>query len=114
MRRILTMMLAAIILFTSCAQAQDKKETTKMDKRVLVVYFSHSNGNTKNIAEQLREALGADIARIEPVKPYLPFTHAYCEMTEQCNDEVQRGYCPELKGFECMMLSIFGQKVLQV
>ena len=37
---------------------------------LLIVYYSWSNGNTQKIAEQLRLATGADIARIETVKPY--------------------------------------------
>ena len=35
--------------------------------RMLVVYYSWSNGNTKRIAEQLARRTGADIARIETV-----------------------------------------------
>lgn len=38
--------------------------------RMLVVYYSWSNGNTKRIAEQLANRTGADIARIETVQPY--------------------------------------------
>ena len=38
--------------------------------RMLVVYYSWSNGNTKRIAEQLARRTGADIARIETVQPY--------------------------------------------
>jgi flavodoxin len=34
-------------------------------KKMLVVYYSWSNGNTKRIAEQLTNGTGADIARIE-------------------------------------------------
>ena len=34
-------------------------------KKMLVVYYSWSNGNTKRIAEQLANKTGADIARIE-------------------------------------------------
>ena len=34
---------------------------------LLIVYYSWSNGNTQKIAEQLRLATGADMARIETV-----------------------------------------------
>ena len=37
-------------------------------KKMLVVYYSWSNGNTKRIAEQLTNGTGADIARIETTK----------------------------------------------
>lgn len=39
-------------------------------KKMLVVYYSWSNGNTKRIAEQLTNGTGADIARIETAEPY--------------------------------------------
>lgn len=39
-------------------------------KKLLTVYYSWSNGNTKAIAEQLQAALGGDICRIETVQPY--------------------------------------------
>ena len=39
-------------------------------KKMLVVYYSWSNGNTKRIAEQLVNETGADVARIETAEPY--------------------------------------------
>lgn len=39
-------------------------------KKMLIVYYSWSNGNTKRIAEQLQAATGADIMRIKTVQPY--------------------------------------------
>ena len=39
-------------------------------KKMLVVYYSWSNGNTKRIAEQLTNGTGADIARVETTEPY--------------------------------------------
>lgn len=43
---------------------------SRMKKRMLIVYYSVSNGNTERIAQWLQKATGADIARIETVKPY--------------------------------------------
>lgn len=39
-------------------------------KKMVVVYYSWSNGNTKRIAEQLVNETGADVARIETAEPY--------------------------------------------
>ena len=39
-------------------------------KKILIVYYSWSNGNTERIAEMLQKATGADLAKIETVKPY--------------------------------------------
>lgn len=65
-----------------------------MGKKLLIVYCSISNGNTKRIAEQIQKATGADIARIEAVKPY---TGSYNAIVEQGQREVNRGYQPEIK-----------------
>lgn len=65
-----------------------------MKKRMLIVYYSVSNGNTKRIAERLQEATGADIVRIDTVKPY---SGSYNDIVEQGQREVNRGYQPEIK-----------------
>lgn len=65
-----------------------------MKKRMLIVYYSVSNGNTKRIAERLQKAIGADMARIETVKPY---TGSYDSIVEQGQQEVERGYRPDIK-----------------
>lgn len=65
-----------------------------MSKKMLIVYYSVSNGNTKQIAERLQAATGADIARIETVKPY---TGSYNDIVEQGQREVNRRYQPEIK-----------------
>lgn len=48
----------------------------------------------KGIAEQIQKATGADIARIETVKPYMG---SYNAIVEQGQREVNRGYQPEIK-----------------
>lgn len=65
-----------------------------MEKKMLIVYYSVSNGNTKRIAEQLQKATGADIARIETATPY---SGSYNDIVEQGQREVNRGYQPEIK-----------------
>lgn len=64
-----------------------------MSGKMLIVYYSVSNGNTKRIAERLQKAVGADIVRIETVKPY---TGSYSDIVEQGQREVNNGYCPEI------------------
>lgn len=58
-------------------------------KKMLIVYYSWSNGNTKRIAEQLQAASGADICAIETAEPY---EGSYEEVVAQGQDEVKRGY----------------------
>lgn len=65
-----------------------------MGKRMLIVYYSVSNGNTRRIAERLRQATNADIACIETVTPY---SGSYNDIVAQGQREVNRGYQPEIK-----------------
>lgn len=65
-----------------------------MDRKMLIVYYSVSNGNTKRIAEQMQKATGADIARIDTAKPY---TGSYAEIVKQGQHEVSKGYQPAIK-----------------
>lgn len=65
-----------------------------MEKKMLIVYYSVSNGNTKRIAEALQNATSADIARIDTVKSY---TGSYDAIVEQGQQEVNRGYQPDIK-----------------
>ena len=68
-----------------------------MSKKILVVYYSWSCGNTEKIAEQLSNACNADIARIETVEPY---PEDYQETVEQGQREVNAGFMPEIEPLE--------------
>lgn len=59
----------------------------------LVVYYSYG-GNTKRIAEKIAKETGADILRVETVVPY---EGSYNDVVNQGQDEVEAGYCPEIK-----------------
>ena len=39
-------------------------------KKMLIVYYSWSNGNTAKIAAQLQRVAGTDMERIETLHPY--------------------------------------------
>ena len=68
-----------------------------MKRKMLIVYYSQARGNSKRIAEELRQATGADIAEIETVQPYVG---SYDEIVNQGNREVQAGYMPEIKSLD--------------
>ena len=68
-----------------------------MKKRMLVVYYSWSNGNTEKVVEQLADACGADIERIETVEPY---PDDYDETVEQGHREVNEGFEPQVEPLE--------------
>ena len=62
-------------------------------KKMLVVYYSWSNGNTKRIAEQLANETGADIARIETTVEY---KGSHEEVVDQGQREVEAGFMPQI------------------
>ncbi len=83
--------------FNKNIQNENKKKgtgSTDLDSsKVLVVYFSET-GNTKQIAERLSKELSADMIELEPVVPY---SKNYDEVVKVGQEEVERGYQPELK-----------------
>lgn len=62
-------------------------------KKMLVIYYSWSNGNTKRIAQQLADKTGADIVKIETTSAYKG-THE--EVVEQGKREVEAGFMPKI------------------
>lgn len=63
-------------------------------RKMLIVYYSWSNGNTERIAKQMQQVTGADIASIETAEPYLG---SYDEVVSQGQREVNQGYQPQIK-----------------
>lgn len=63
-------------------------------KKILTIYYSWSNGNTERIAKMLQNEVGGDLVKIDTVTPY---SGTYDEVVNQGQEEVQRGYEPEIK-----------------
>ena len=63
-------------------------------KKLLIVYYSWSNGNTRNIAKRLQKATGADIAEIKTVVPY---AGSHQDVVDQGQREVESGFQPEIE-----------------
>lgn len=78
-----------LLLSSMCMQAQSASTA----KKILVVYFSHS-GNTRVIANQIKELTGGDIFEIQPVKAY-PSDYQTC--VDQAKKEINANYKPALK-----------------
>lgn len=68
-------------------------QSPSTSKKILVAYFSHS-GNTRVIAEQIKNATGGDIFEILPVKDY-PSDHQ--AVVDQAKKEINSNYRPALK-----------------
>ncbi len=61
--------------------------------KAVIIYYSLS-GNTKKIAEKIRESIGADIAEIKTV---LPYEGSYNEIVEKGHKEVNSGFSPAIR-----------------
>ena len=68
-------------------------KNTNISKKVLVIYYSRS-GNTKQIADYIREKTNADVIRLETVRTY---PSNYDEMLDTAKEEQRNGGRPELK-----------------
>lgn len=63
-------------------------------KKVLIVYYTWSNGNTKKIAGELQRETRADLEKISMVHPYMG---SYEEVVAQGKREVESGFLPEIQ-----------------
>ena len=61
--------------------------------KTLILYYSY-RGNTRKIAEMIHQEIGGDMAQIETV---IPYSGDYNKVVNQGQDEVNRGYMPEIK-----------------
>ena len=70
-----------------------KNETKDVNKKVLIIYYSHT-GNTKSIVEEIRKKTEGDVFEIETVRAYPP---EYTALTEEAKRELTTGDVPALK-----------------
>lgn len=63
----------------------------------LVLFYSLTNGNTKRIAEMIKKEKNSDIEQIDTV---IPYPDDYDTVVSQGQDEVNRGYTPEIKALK--------------
>ncbi len=86
-------LLAFTALFLTPETLDAQTAADRKDKKMLVVYFSHS-GNTRVVAEQIARATGADVFEIVPEKPY---PTDYDTVVDQARKEIAAGVRPTLK-----------------
>ncbi len=62
-------------------------------KKMLIAYYSWSNGNTEKIAKMLQKEIGGNLIKIDTKCPY---QGSYDEVVKQGEREVQQGFEPEI------------------
>lgn len=95
--KILSCLLMAFATLSCSAQNEPENPAGKNlfeGKKVLVAYFSWG-GTTRNVANTISDAVGADIFEIEPVIPY-PTEYTPC--TEVAREERDSNARPAIKG----------------
>lgn len=83
-------LVAVVLIAVSCGQ---KKASEAPQKKVLVLYYSQTS-NTKTVAQEIANKLGADIEEIMPVQAY---DGDFQATITRCNEEREKGITPELK-----------------
>ena len=63
-------------------------------KKLLIVYYSWSCGNTERIAKALQSVAGGDLVKLDTAVPY---AGSYNDVVDQGQREVNAGFEPELK-----------------
>lgn len=59
----------------------------------IVIYYSYG-GNTRRVAETVRQALDADMAEIKTVRPY---EGSYNDVVDQGKREIDSGFMPQIE-----------------
>jgi flavodoxin len=94
---VLVLMIAAFIcLLSACSSAQNSpagNQPLPAEKKVLIVYLSRT-GNTKAIAEIIRQKVGGTMVALELETPYLA---DYNATVRQVARENETGFLPPLK-----------------
>lgn len=86
------MLLLAVVTLTAVS-CGSRKETPKEEApKMLVLYYSQT-GNTKAVAEEIANKLGADIEEITMVEPYDPDFQA---TIDRCKKDQEQGIIPSI------------------
>ncbi len=95
----------ALLVSTACSSDDNKQENEMKKVKVLIAFFSHAGenysvghvdvGNTKIVADYIKERTGADVFEIVAEKSYdMP----YAELTKLAQQETESGELPAFKG----------------
>jgi hypothetical protein len=94
--------LVAVLALSGCGEAPEKPLAEQTNPngvassgphKVLIAYFSHSFGNTRQIAHMIQKETGGDIFEIKPKTPY---TKVHKDVVAQARKEIDAGFKPEL------------------
>lgn len=87
--KLISVIAATAMIFVSCGHKNVGKQAPKM----LVLYYSQTS-NTKSVAEEIANRLGADI---EEIHATIPYDGDFQSTIERCMKEREQGILPEIQ-----------------
>jgi len=85
--------LVGIIALLFAGNIMIQAQSLPQEKKILIVYFTRS-GNTREMAQQIKDATGGDIFEVQPLNPYPP---DYDDVVDQAKSEISAHVKPPLK-----------------
>ena len=82
-----------LLIFTMANLIEVHSQTIPSPKKILIAYFSHS-GNTRLMAQQIKDATGGSLYEIQALKNY---PTDYQTVVDQAKKEINANYKPALK-----------------
>lgn len=89
---VIVTVLTAVAYTTRAQTTQEKKNMTTDSPKILIAYYSYS-GNTKEVAEAIREKTGGELFEIKAEGTY---PEEYRPMTVQAKKEIAANFRPKL------------------
>lgn len=89
---VIVTVLTAVAYTTRTQTTQEKKNMTTDNPKILIAYYSYS-GNTKEVAEAIREKTGGELFEIKAEGTY---PEEYRPMTVQAKKEIAANFRPKL------------------
>lgn len=89
---VIVTVLTAVAYTTRAQTTQEKKNMTTDNPKILIAYYSYS-GNTKEVAEAIREKTGGELFEIKAEGTY---PEEYRPMTVQAKKEIAANFRPKL------------------
>lgn len=91
-KTLLSAIFLCLPLFSGC-NAEETAKVPPGSKKILIAVFSYT-GNTRRVAEAIRQKTGGTLIEIEPETPY---SKDYQAVVKQGKEEVDSGFLPKLK-----------------
>lgn len=110
-RLLTTVLLQAVLLFTTTCSAQNADKEMTQESKTLVAYFS-ATGNTARAAERIAQMTGGYLYRITPAQPYTakdlnwhdPHSRSSVEMNDPSSRPAMKGSAVDIASYDVILI----------